>query len=136
MIQLNDWRLANRDSIRDIRGADVPVIIRVVSCCGSELAGVFDADAPETRLARDNNVGKRGGDARARSVADDPQSFVAHHGYVAESIAVTLVGNASQQESDGRRYRSRSGSLLGAHHWEREKRSQKTTDESFSCKHA
>ena len=89
--QFHHGRLADRDSVREIRCADISVVIRVVFWCGRELAGMFDAHAPETGLARDDDVGKLRGDVRAGSVTDDPQRFVSNHGYIAESVWVALV---------------------------------------------
>ena len=42
-------------------------------------------------LARDDDVGKLRGDVRTGSIADDPQSFVSNHGYIAEGVRAALV---------------------------------------------
>jgi hypothetical protein len=45
------------------------------------------------------------------------------------------VGNAGQQEPNGRSDRRWSRGPLRAHHWESEKRSQEVTDENLSREH-
>ena len=97
---------------------------------------MFDAHAPETGLARNDDVGNFRDDARAGNIADDPQSFVSNHGYIAEGVRAALVGHVGQQESNGGYDWRWTWKLLSSCRRESQKQNQRATDQDFLREHS
>lgn len=98
--------------IGHVVGGDGPVIGGYFFFRSREVADVGDAEPPESILARNDDVWKGRDNARAGSIANDPQRFILNDGRTAENFGAAGVRHTGDQQSDGRRRGGRVGRQL------------------------